>query len=320
MTEQIKRIEMIIQEQLPEMKTMTSSLKQELTEPPVKISDTFLVDFLKFMITIIPPNAVEEFKGLNVTFNNLVQTLSFYYNYYISQMSVMMQSNELRLLPITKEEMEIKIKPIQLVFRNIYSHLKFLLIVNMKALLTRHNVNYYMHSGYYAFLNDITITVSSKQSLVQINDNQQLQQDQGVQLSQIDQLQQQSQYIGNPDQFQMETSTLLSHLSQMNQQQQVTTMNTPNTSYNQMNQGQYGGQFQPFHHLQHHGLHQKKTQRIFLDKKTKTILKQWFTLHESYPYPTEIEKNQLSMQCNISMKQLNTWFANYRSRYKKKFV
>ncbi|KAL7713841.1 Homeobox protein knotted-1 [Entamoeba marina] len=60
--------------------------------------------------------------------------------------------------------------------------------------------------------------------------------------------------------------------------------------------------------------------RNFLDKKSKLLLKNWFNSHIQYPYPSDLEKIELAKLCNISTKQINTWFANYRSRYKRKMT
>ncbi|ELP88861.1 homeobox protein knotted-1, putative [Entamoeba invadens IP1] len=61
-----------------------------------------------------------------------------------------------------------------------------------------------------------------------------------------------------------------------------------------------------------------KNGRNYLDKRSKAILKKWFNEHYAYPYPSDEEKEVMAAQCGITMKQLNTWFSNYRSRSKKR--
>jgi hypothetical protein len=50
-----------------------------------------------------------------------------------------------------------------------------------------------------------------------------------------------------------------------------------------------------------------------------TPLKKWFFTHLPHPYPTPDEKSRFAAQCGISIKQINTWFANMRGRYKRSF-
>ncbi|KAJ4176550.1 hypothetical protein NW767_015412 [Fusarium falciforme] len=44
------------------------------------------------------------------------------------------------------------------------------------------------------------------------------------------------------------------------------------------------------------------------------ILKQWFTSHAAWPYPGQAEKEHLSHQTGMSVKQVTTWFVNARRR------
>lgn len=45
------------------------------------------------------------------------------------------------------------------------------------------------------------------------------------------------------------------------------------------------------------------------------ILKEWFSEHHSYPYPTEDEKEALREQTGLSIRQISYWFVNARRRY-----
>lgn len=40
----------------------------------------------------------------------------------------------------------------------------------------------------------------------------------------------------------------------------------------------------------------------------------WFETHISHPYPSSEEKYRLATECNISFKQVNSWFCNRRNR------
>lgn len=45
------------------------------------------------------------------------------------------------------------------------------------------------------------------------------------------------------------------------------------------------------------------------------ILKEWFSEHHPYPYPTEDEKETLREQTGLSIRQISYWFVNARRRY-----
>jgi len=50
------------------------------------------------------------------------------------------------------------------------------------------------------------------------------------------------------------------------------------------------------------------------DSKATDILNKWFDDHSDKPYPTKKEKEELARRCNMSIKQLSTWFNNKRYR------
>ena len=60
-----------------------------------------------------------------------------------------------------------------------------------------------------------------------------------------------------------------------------------------------------------------------IPKEEKRILSKWFEEHVSYPYPKVREKERLSYQTGLSIKKVENWFINERSRkwhlYRKKF-
>ncbi|XP_067124765.1 homeobox protein SIX2-like [Centruroides vittatus] len=49
-------------------------------------------------------------------------------------------------------------------------------------------------------------------------------------------------------------------------------------------------------------------------RNAKKILKEWLEQRRSYPYPSKTEKTWLCSQTGLTMKQLETWFANNRRR------
>ena len=57
------------------------------------------------------------------------------------------------------------------------------------------------------------------------------------------------------------------------------------------------------------GMHERK-----ITSRHKFLLKLWYNSHRHYPYPTEGQKNVLSMQSGLSISQINTWFTNTRRR------
>ena len=55
--------------------------------------------------------------------------------------------------------------------------------------------------------------------------------------------------------------------------------------------------------------------RFALTNDSKRVLKQWFNAHLEHPYPTQREKEALARAANLSVKQINDWFTNYRKRH-----
>lgn len=51
-----------------------------------------------------------------------------------------------------------------------------------------------------------------------------------------------------------------------------------------------------------------------LPEEAVTILNAWFESHVNNPYPTTEEKHRLAAECNITTKQVNSWFCNRRNR------
>ncbi|ETO05509.1 homeodomain-containing protein [Reticulomyxa filosa] len=45
-----------------------------------------------------------------------------------------------------------------------------------------------------------------------------------------------------------------------------------------------------------------------------SILRDWFQANVRYPYPKQFEKEMLAKECNLTLKQVNTWFTNTRKR------
>lgn len=53
-------------------------------------------------------------------------------------------------------------------------------------------------------------------------------------------------------------------------------------------------------------------------RKGARVLREWFYHNQEHPYPTEAQKNQLSLETGFSQKRISTWFANARRRQKQK--
>ncbi|KAI6658993.1 pre-B-cell leukemia homeobox (Pbx) transcription factor [Oopsacas minuta] len=60
----------------------------------------------------------------------------------------------------------------------------------------------------------------------------------------------------------------------------------------------------------------KKLRRSF-NKQATEILNEYFYSHLDNPYPSEEVKADLSIQCKITLSQINNWFGNKRIRYKR---
>ncbi|EDR28520.1 homeobox protein knotted-1, putative [Entamoeba dispar SAW760] len=191
---------------------------------PINIDDDIIINSLNLILPNISSSEIlSNFNKMITSFTSLVEILNLYAEYYSSQINSFLLLQHRVILPF---ELHFKLLSIKSIFLNIYSHLKYLLILNLKDFLN---------------LNAIPLPPL------------------------LD-------FPSSPS-FHLPLSTQ--------------TYRSP---------------------------------RNFLDKRSKSILKHWFMNHLQYPYPSELEKLSLSHQCNISIKQLNTWFANYRSRTKKKFI
>src|ERR1700733_5945813 len=46
----------------------------------------------------------------------------------------------------------------------------------------------------------------------------------------------------------------------------------------------------------------------------RNYLKKWAQDHITYPYPTDKEKNVISVDTGLNITQINDWMANYRAR------
>ena len=53
-----------------------------------------------------------------------------------------------------------------------------------------------------------------------------------------------------------------------------------------------------------------------LPQRATKLLNEWFEQHLDHPYPTEVEKRQLSTRCDITVEQVSRWFTNKRTRSK----
>ncbi|KAJ5871726.1 Homeodomain [Penicillium soppii] len=62
---------------------------------------------------------------------------------------------------------------------------------------------------------------------------------------------------------------------------------------------------------------ERKEPKQFIRKGAR-VLREWFYQNQECPYPTEAQKNQLSLETGFSPKRLSTWFANARRRQKQK--
>ena len=55
--------------------------------------------------------------------------------------------------------------------------------------------------------------------------------------------------------------------------------------------------------------------RYSLGSEARRVLKGWVDGHLADPYPSVQEKQQLAAHANLSIKQVNDWFTNYRKRH-----
>jgi len=55
-----------------------------------------------------------------------------------------------------------------------------------------------------------------------------------------------------------------------------------------------------------------------LPRDATSYMKEWLYSHRDNPYPTQEEKDVISKETQLSMKQINNWFINARRRYLKR--
>lgn len=60
--------------------------------------------------------------------------------------------------------------------------------------------------------------------------------------------------------------------------------------------------------------HQTKKRRPNLPSHAKSILSEWFQCHVDHPYPSQNEKQDLSLRTGLSIQKVDNWFINERSR------
>ena len=70
--------------------------------------------------------------------------------------------------------------------------------------------------------------------------------------------------------------------------------------------------------IQHQKEQGKKRKSQSIGKENRTILLSWLYEHSNYPYPTSRELIELQNITNLSLKQLRTFFVNYRMRFLKR--
>lgn len=62
---------------------------------------------------------------------------------------------------------------------------------------------------------------------------------------------------------------------------------------------------------------ERKESKQFVRKGAR-VLREWFCQNQEYPYPSEAQKEQMSVETGFSAKRVSTWFANARRRQKQK--
>ena len=66
---------------------------------------------------------------------------------------------------------------------------------------------------------------------------------------------------------------------------------------------------------QHTGRKRKETKRTLFSEKQRSILMHWLRSHQSNPYPTSLEKQELMEKTGLNRDQINVWFTNNRVRH-----
>ena len=59
----------------------------------------------------------------------------------------------------------------------------------------------------------------------------------------------------------------------------------------------------------------KESKRTLFSEKQRSILMHWLRSHQSNPYPTSIEKQELMEKTGLNRDQINVWFTNNRVRH-----
>ena len=170
MTTQIKQIEdkilTSLHSNLSQYKTTFKSTLQPL---PLKLNDQTLLEFIQFVLQILPPQLLPSFNSLTSTFNNLIHILSFYFNYFVTQIHEAVTSSHSSPNEISQNEMQLKMIPIQLVFKNIYFHVKYLFVANVKEFLEKNEINYFMNEEYVTLLQSVSHSIGSISNLLSSN-------------------------------------------------------------------------------------------------------------------------------------------------------
>ena len=64
------------------------------------------------------------------------------------------------------------------------------------------------------------------------------------------------------------------------------------------------------------GIGKKKSKHnIALPKESIAVMKAWLYAHVDNPYPTQADKDLMSEETGLTVKQINNWFINARRRY-----
>ena len=71
----------------------------------------------------------------------------------------------------------------------------------------------------------------------------------------------------------------------------------------------------PNNSAQHPARKRKESKRTLFSEKQRSILMHWLRSHQSNPYPTSIEKQELMEKTGLNRDQINVWFTNNRVRH-----
>lgn len=246
-----------------DINALQREFSSKLVSLPIILQDEWIVALSQELLSTLPPAAADAFNKINKVFSSQVDVLNLYAEYYTSRIQQILLDcppssivNPEQFVQTPISDMQAHIELVKLLFSNIYNHLKFLLLTNVRDLCNTYAVAFPSHFSLPDFP---TVVLTHPQP------------------SYSSQCDEQIHFSTQPSVVQHLASTSPS--------------------------------LEPF-----------RAPRNSLDKRSKSILKNWFSTHIQYPYPSETEKTTLAQQCNISVRQLNTWFANYRSRTKKRML